>query len=84
MSRDYNVAIVGYSWAATAHIAAIAATSKGRVTDVMSSRPLDAEELREDMPLASFEDGFATHRVIEAADRSVREGKPVKLAEVGL
>lgn len=45
MSTRYNVAIVGYSWAATAHIGAIAATSKGRVTDVMSSRPLDAEEL---------------------------------------
>ena len=45
MSTRYNVGIVGYSWAATAHIDAIAATSKGRVTDVMSSRPLDAEEL---------------------------------------
>ena len=45
MSTYYNVGIVGYSWAATAHIGAIAATSKGRVTDVMSSRPLDAEEL---------------------------------------
>jgi predicted dehydrogenase len=48
MSTRYNVyrvGIVGYSWAATAHIGAIAATSKGRVTDVVSSRPLDAEEL---------------------------------------
>jgi predicted dehydrogenase len=36
------------------------------------------------MPLTSFEDGFATHRVIEAADRSVREGRPIKLAEVGV
>src|SRR4029078_9979685 len=45
MSTRYNVGIVGYSWAATAHIGAIAATSKGCVTDVVSSRPLDAEEL---------------------------------------
>jgi len=37
MSTRYNVAIIGYSWAATAHIGAIAATSKGCVTDVMSS-----------------------------------------------
>jgi UDP-N-acetyl-2-amino-2-deoxyglucuronate dehydrogenase len=45
MTTPYNVGIIGYSWAATAHIGAIAATSKGRVTDVFSSRPLDAEEL---------------------------------------
>jgi len=44
----------------------------------------DALDRGEDMPLTSFEDGFATHRVIEAADRSVREGKPVKLADVGV
>ena len=36
MSTRYDVAIVGYSWAATAHIGAIAATSKGRVTDVLA------------------------------------------------
>src|SRR4029078_1687854 len=45
MSTRYNVGIVGYSWAATAHIGALAAPSKGLVTGVMSSRPLDAEEL---------------------------------------
>src|SRR4029450_12141862 len=45
MTTHYKVGIVGYSWAATAHIGAIAATSKGRVTDVVSSRSLDAEEL---------------------------------------
>ena len=44
----------------------------------------DALERGENMPLTSFEDGFATHRVIEAADRSVRDGKPVKLADVGV
>src|SRR4029079_18825903 len=44
----------------------------------------DALDRGEDMPLTSFADGFATHRVIEAADRSVREGRPVKLADVGV
>ena len=41
----YNVGLVGYGWAATAHIAAINATRQGRVTAVCSSRPLDAAEL---------------------------------------
>ncbi|MFM8890835.1 MAG: Gfo/Idh/MocA family protein [Planctomycetia bacterium] len=41
----YNVGISGYGWAATAHIAAINATSRGRVTAVHSSRALDAAEL---------------------------------------
>jgi UDP-N-acetyl-2-amino-2-deoxyglucuronate dehydrogenase len=45
MTTSYNVGIIGYSWAATAHIAAIAATGKGRVTDIYSARPLDADEL---------------------------------------
>jgi predicted dehydrogenase len=41
----YNVGLVGYGWAATAHIAAINATRQGRVTAVCSTRPLDAAEL---------------------------------------
>ena len=45
MPNVYNVAIIGYSWAATAHIAAIHGTRQGKVTDVWSSRPLDANEL---------------------------------------
>jgi len=44
-SKHYNVGVVGYGWAATAHIAAINATSRGRVTAVCSSRPLDSGEL---------------------------------------
>jgi predicted dehydrogenase len=44
-SERYNVGIIGYSWAATAHIGAINATTRGIVTDVYSSRPLDAAEL---------------------------------------
>jgi predicted dehydrogenase len=47
MSTRYNVGIIGYSWAATAHIGAINATTRGLVTDVYSSRPLDAAELTE-------------------------------------
>ena len=35
---NYNVGLVGYGWAATAHIAAINATRQGRVTAVCSSR----------------------------------------------
>jgi UDP-N-acetyl-2-amino-2-deoxyglucuronate dehydrogenase len=34
------------------------------------------------MPLTSFGDAFATHRVIAAADRSAAEGRPVKVAEI--
>ena len=45
MSKKYNVAVIGYGWAATAHIAAINATSNAQVTAVWSSRPLDSAEL---------------------------------------
>ena len=43
--KHYNLGIIGYGWAATAHIAAINATTQGRVTAVYSSRPLDSAEL---------------------------------------
>jgi UDP-N-acetyl-2-amino-2-deoxyglucuronate dehydrogenase len=43
--KTLNVGIVGYGWAATAHLAAINATRQGRVVAVCSSRPLDAAEL---------------------------------------
>ncbi|MCE9630174.1 MAG: Gfo/Idh/MocA family oxidoreductase [Planctomycetia bacterium] len=43
--KHYNVGIIGYGWAATAHIAAINATTQGRVSAVYSSRPLDSAEL---------------------------------------
>src|SRR5579864_5307418 len=45
MNKKYQVAIIGYGWAATAHIAAINATSNAEVCAVWSSRPLDAGEL---------------------------------------
>src|SRR5688500_2514501 len=37
--KKYNVAVIGYGWVSTAHIAAINATSNARVTAVYSSRP---------------------------------------------
>jgi predicted dehydrogenase len=45
MSHKYNVAVVGYGWAATAHIAAVNGTRQARVTDVWSSRSLSSAEL---------------------------------------
>lgn len=47
MSRTYNVGVIGYGWAATAHIEAINNTSQGKVTAVYSSRDLDPAELAE-------------------------------------
>jgi predicted dehydrogenase len=45
MIKKFNVGIIGYGWAATAHIAAINATRQAQVTAVWSSRPLNAGEL---------------------------------------
>lgn len=45
MKKKYNVAVIGYGWAATAHIAAINATGRAQVTAVWSARPLDSAEL---------------------------------------
>jgi UDP-N-acetyl-2-amino-2-deoxyglucuronate dehydrogenase len=41
-----NVGIIGYGWVATAHIAAINASSHAQVSAVFSSRQLDAAQLR--------------------------------------
>jgi UDP-N-acetyl-2-amino-2-deoxyglucuronate dehydrogenase len=43
--KQYNVAVIGYGWAATAHIDAINATSQAQVAAVWSSRTLSAAEL---------------------------------------
>ena len=45
MSSKYNVGVIGYGWAATAHIEALNNTSQGNVTAVYSSRDLDPAEL---------------------------------------
>ncbi|MDF1816572.1 MAG: Gfo/Idh/MocA family oxidoreductase, partial [Verrucomicrobiales bacterium] len=41
MSKKYNVGVIGYGWAAQAHIDAINGTEQGNVVAVYSSRPLD-------------------------------------------
>ena len=43
--KPFNVGVIGYGWAATAHIAAINATGQARVTSVLSSRPIAGSEL---------------------------------------
>ena len=45
MSKTIHVAVIGYGWAATAHIAAINASKQAEVRAVWSSRPLDSKEL---------------------------------------
>ena len=56
--KKHNVGIIGYSWAATAHIGAIQGTGRGQVTAVWSSRPLSSEELstRHGTPIRVFSD----------------------------
>ena len=43
--KKYNVAVIGYGWASTAHIQAINATTQAQVTAVYSSRSQDPAEL---------------------------------------
>src|SRR5262247_2743850 len=45
MSNKFNVGVIGYGWAATAHIDAINASRQAKVTAVWSSRTLSAAEL---------------------------------------
>ncbi len=58
MSKKYHVAVIGYGWAATAHIAAINAIQQAQVTAVWSSRPLDSAELsaRHGSPITAYTD----------------------------
>jgi predicted dehydrogenase len=53
---SYNVGIIGYGWAATAHIGAINGTRQGKVTAVWSSRALSSEELsaRHGCPIRAY------------------------------
>lgn len=41
----YNVGIIGYGWVASAHIPALQATGRARITSILSSRPLDEAKL---------------------------------------
>ena len=45
--KKYNVGIIGYSWAAGAHIEAINKTAHAQVTAICSSRKLDPAEISE-------------------------------------
>ncbi|MCB1124123.1 MAG: Gfo/Idh/MocA family oxidoreductase, partial [Verrucomicrobiae bacterium] len=45
-SKNYKVGVIGYGWAATAHIDAINGTSQGTVAAVYSSRELDPVVLK--------------------------------------
>lgn len=45
MSSKFQVGVIGYGWAASAHIAAIQATGQAEVVAVYSSRELDEAEL---------------------------------------
>ncbi|MDB6133495.1 MAG: Oxidoreductase domain protein [Verrucomicrobiales bacterium] len=45
MSKVFNTGIIGYGWAATAHIPALHATGQSNVTSILSSRKLDDAEL---------------------------------------
>src|SRR4051812_16267254 len=43
--KTYNVGVIGYGWVAGAHIAAINATGRAKVTSIYSSRPLKESEV---------------------------------------
>ena len=56
--KKHNVGIIGYGWAATAHIEAINATGKAQVTAICSSRKLDDKTLSAQYgnPIKSYTD----------------------------
>ena len=56
--KEYSVGIVGYGWAAEAHIQAINQGTGGRVTKICSSRALDSEALsaRHGFPVRTYRD----------------------------
>ncbi|MGE3310568.1 MAG: Gfo/Idh/MocA family protein, partial [Limisphaerales bacterium] len=56
--NSYNVGIIGYGWVAGAHIAALHATGRARVTSILSSRPLDEAKLsaQHGVPVRVFRD----------------------------
>lgn len=56
--KKFNVGIIGYGWAAAAHIAAINATTSGQATAICSTRKLDAGQLaaKYGSPIRVFDD----------------------------
>ena len=61
MAKVFNTGIIGYGWAATAHIPALQATGQCKVTSILSSRKLDDAELSSKYgnPIRSFTDADA-------------------------
>src|SRR5688572_23802638 len=55
--KKYNVGIIGYGWAAGAHIEAINKTTQAQVTAIYSSRKLDDAELtaKHGSPIKSYQ-----------------------------
>ena len=72
MSKVFNTGIIGYGWAATAHIPALQATGKARVTSILSQRPLDDAELsaKYGTPIRTFTDpeAFFAQADLEVVD----------------
>lgn len=66
--KPFNVGVIGHGWVATAHIPAINATGKARVTAIYSSRPLDGAALSAQYghPVKAYNDLAAL-----LADRSI-------------
>lgn len=56
--NTYNVGIIGYGWVASAHIPALQATGRARITSILSGRPLDEAALsaRHGGPVKVFRD----------------------------
>lgn len=59
--KTYNTGIIGFGWAATAHIGALQASGRSKVTSILSSRKLDDAELsaKYGTPIKSFTDAAA-------------------------
>ena len=78
--KKYNVGIIGYGWAASAHIDAINKTKQGQVTAIYSSRKLDDAERHLDEYLAFAE---ASHLDEDTALASVHGERARLLAGRG-
>jgi len=87
----YNVGVIGYGWAASAHIAAINATGLAAVTAVLSSRELDpvqlAAEIGSTVTIYSDLDAFLADPQIDVVDITSypweHAGQAVAAAEAG-
>lgn len=89
--KKYKVGMIGYGWAAGAHIGAINATAQGQVTAVYSSRKLDNIEVsaRHGNPIATYTDfdQFLAESDVDVVDicsmPSLHHGQAVAAANAG-